>query len=143
MYSRSKKTLNCLIRSSNLCTNRSILTSVDINIIKSKMVCGQCPPYGISDVISITYGTLRERIISTLIVGEACHLSETLRERQSIVITLNINTNKSKMFCGQCPPYGIFNAVDNAQPTKYLMLCLGIFDIIHPSLNPSNSLPLG
>ncbi len=103
IYNRSKKTLNCLIRSSNLFTNRSILTILNINIIKSKMVCGQCPPYGILNVMSITYGMLRERIISTLIFGEACHLSETLCERQSILTSILLNR---KWSVGNANPTG-------------------------------------
>ena len=39
---------------------------------------------------SITYGTLRDCIISTLIDRKTCHLYETLRERRSIITNLNI-----------------------------------------------------
>jgi hypothetical protein len=121
---RSKKTLNCYIdylryatRTSNFFNNQSILTTPNIHITNSIMVCGQCPPYRIFDVISITSGTLRERTIASTIVGEACY-------RQSILIIPNIHITKSIMIFGQCPPYGIF-------------------DVILPSLNLLNSLPLG
>jgi hypothetical protein len=71
----------------------------------------------ISDVGAAKWIILRaeifDRAISTLIVGEACHLFETLRVggacalclRQSILIILNLNFTKSKIVCGQCPPY--------------------------------------
>jgi hypothetical protein len=72
----------------------------------------------------ITSDMLSDRVISSQIVGEACHLSETLRERQSILKTPNIHITKSKMVCGKCPPYGMV-------------------DVIHPFLNSSNLLPLG
>jgi Pentapeptide repeats (8 copies) len=40
-----QKTLNCLIRSINLYTNRSILIILNLDFTESKMVCGQCPPW--------------------------------------------------------------------------------------------------
>ncbi len=46
----------------------------------------------------ITYGTLRKRIVSTPIVGKTCH-------RQSILTTSKFHITKSKIVCGQCPPY--------------------------------------
>jgi Pentapeptide repeats (8 copies) len=41
MYNQRKKSLNWLIRSSNLDTNRSILIILNLDFTKSKMACGE------------------------------------------------------------------------------------------------------
>jgi hypothetical protein len=64
---------------------------------------------------SITYGTLCERAISTLILRKAC-------QKQSRLFTLNTYITTSIMVCGQCPPYKILRSqlsTSTCRPNPY------------------------